>query len=72
MLALPGNESRATGYLLLYNALFVLPLLAMVILCGAGVGSDTLGGLLKRHLVLLKVLMGLLFVMLAAIVFWFG
>ena len=72
MLALPGNESRATGYLLLYNALFVLPLLAMVILCAAGVGSDTLGGLLKRHLVLLKVLMGLLFVMLAAIVFWFG
>jgi cytochrome c biogenesis protein CcdA len=72
MLALPGNESRATGYLLLYNALFVLPLLAMVILCAAGVGSDTLGGLLKRRLVLLKVLMGMLFVMLAAIVFWFG
>ncbi len=72
MLALPGNESRATGYLLLYNALFVLPLLAMVILCAAGVGSDALGRLLKRRLVLLKVLMGLLFVMLAAIVFWFG
>ena len=44
----------------------------MVILCAAGVGSDALGRLLKRRLVLLKVLTGILFVMLAAIVFWFG
>ena len=52
----------AIGYLLVYNLMFILPLVIIFIITYYGVSSQTLGSFLGKHIVLAKLTMALLFV----------
>lgn len=52
---------QAAGYLLLYNFMFVVPLLAIFILALFGVTSGQFSGFLKKRLLVIKILMAALF-----------
>lgn len=52
---------QALEYLLLYNFMFVVPLLAIFILALFGVTSGQFSGFLKKHLLAIKILMAILF-----------
>ena len=49
-----GRGVRATGFLLAYNAMFILPLVGVFLLAFLGVSSERLTGLFKRHLAAVK------------------
>lgn len=58
-----GNHFwRAAQYLLIYNLMFVAPLLVVFILALVGYESKTFGGWLKKHLGLAKLLLCAVFV----------
>ena len=59
---------QAWGYLLLYNAMFVMPLVAILVLTRTGLGMARLINWGQREVVIGKVLLGLLFLFMAAIV----
>jgi cytochrome c biogenesis protein CcdA len=61
------GESGAVAHLLLYNAAFVLPLIIVFILAWSGLRSEALVRFQQRHTSLVKVLTGLLFLLLAAL-----
>jgi hypothetical protein len=50
----PGLRGHAVAYLLLYNLMFILPLIGILAVAYCGVGSQRLGELLRRHLGALK------------------
>ena len=52
----------AFAYLVLYNLMFILPLVVLTALAYFGVGSQRLGKFFTQNLVLAKILMGVLFV----------
>ncbi|MDI6606762.1 MAG: DUF1573 domain-containing protein, partial [Candidatus Omnitrophota bacterium] len=61
---------EAWGQLLLYNLMFIIPLL-MVFLCALfGVTSEGFAKFMKRHLGLIKILMAVLFFALGAFLIW--
>jgi len=64
----PGMQSAAIGYLLLYNVRFIVPLLAILAMTYFGVGSETLGNMLRKRLALAKFGMAALFAALGLIV----
>jgi len=57
----PGMQAAAIGYLLLYNVMFVVPLLAILAMTYFGVRSETLGHILRKRLALAKIGMAALF-----------
>ena len=59
---------QAWGYLLLYNAMFVMPLVAILVLTRTGLGMARLINWGQKEVVIGKVLLGLLFLFMAAIV----
>jgi len=63
-------QVRAFSYLLLYNLMFIMPLIVVfaVVLCG--VTSKQLNNLLKNNLGLVKILMALLFLTFSLVVFF--
>lgn len=61
---------QALGYLLLYNIMFVIPLIAIFILALLGVSSRQFSDFLKKHLGLIKILMAILFFSLGAFLLW--
>ena len=61
MLKTTGHRIQALGYLLLYNLLFVIPLLGIFICALAGTTSEQFAAWLKRHMGLLKILMAVMF-----------
>ena len=50
----PGMQTAAVGYLLLYNIMFIVPLLAILAMTYFGVRSETLGNMLRKRLALAK------------------
>jgi cytochrome c biogenesis protein CcdA len=60
---------RSLGLLTLYNLAFILPLLVVVCLSAAGLGSDALAGWARRHAVLTRALTCGLVFGLAAVMF---
>ena len=56
-----GLKLQALGYLLLYTLLFVVPLLIVLSFAIAGTTSDQFHKVLKGHLGLIKILMGVMF-----------
>jgi len=64
----PDLRARAAGWLLLYNAMFIAPLIVVVAAAYWGVGSQRLCGLLRRHLPAVKWLLAMLFVALGVLV----
>ncbi|MHB8071367.1 MAG: hypothetical protein ACYDHF_05395 [Candidatus Cryosericum sp.] len=65
IIASEGLHSHAVPLLLLYNLLFILPLLAITVLAAAGVSSERLRSWFTRHLSAAKVLGALLFTLFA-------
>ena len=62
----------ALGYLLLYNVMFVVPLLVIFILALLGTTSQQFSDFLKKHLGLIKILMAILFFGLGVYLLWRG
>jgi len=70
MLKTTGYRLQAFGYLLLYNLLFVIPLLGIFFAALAGTTSDQFAAWLKRHMGLLKILMAVMFFGLGIFLLW--
>jgi hypothetical protein len=60
----PGLRSMAVAYLLLYNVMFIVPLLAILAMAYVGLRSETLGQFLRGRLAVLKFGMAALFAVL--------
>ena len=63
---------EALGYLLLYNFLFVLPLLIVFLFALLGVTSEQFSRILKNNLLFIKILMALMFFGLGIFLIWRG
>ena len=63
-----SGMSKAWGYLLLYNLMFILPLVVVFILTYFGLRTPTLLGWSKKNVVISKVLLGAFFLLLAVLV----
>lgn len=61
---------EALGYLLLYNLMFIIPLLIIFLFALLGVTSGEFSNFLKKRMVLIKFLMALLFFGLGAFLIW--
>jgi cytochrome c biogenesis protein CcdA len=61
---------QALGYLLLYNLMFIFPLVVIFILALMGITSSQFSGFLKKHLGLIKILMAILFFALGIFLLW--
>ena len=61
---------EALGYLLLYNIMFIAPLIVIFVLALLGTTSQQFGNFLKKHLGLIKILMAILFFGLGAYLLW--
>ena len=57
----PSLRLQATFYLLIYNIVFILPLVGVFLLVLAGYKSEGLNNFLKKNLVLVKMLVALVF-----------
>lgn len=64
------GSASAVGMLALYNLAFILPLLLVFILAWRGMKAEALIRYQQNHAVLVKSLLGLLFLALAAIIVW--
>ncbi len=70
MLKTTGHRLVAFGYLLLYNLLFIIPLLVIFFFALAGTTSEQFSVILKKHLGLLKILMAIMFLGLGIFLIW--
>ena len=64
----PGMRAYGMAYLLLYNAMFILPLVALLVAGYWGVSSERMTQFLRRHLGVMKLLLALLFAFLGVLV----
>ncbi|MDD2689673.1 MAG: hypothetical protein PHT41_05960 [Candidatus Omnitrophica bacterium] len=65
-----GLKLHAWAYLLLYNFMFIVPLLAIFFFALLGVTSEQFSNFLKRRLLTVKILMGTLFFGLGIFLIW--
>ena len=68
ILKYPHLRTQAVSYLLLYNLMFILPLLFIFLLSLLGVSSDKFNNFLKTHLGKIKLVMAFLFLALGIFV----
>jgi len=61
---------QALGYLLLYNIMFIIPLVVIFIFALMGTTSSQFSGFLKKHLGLIKMFMAVLFFGLGIFLIW--
>lgn len=61
---------KALSYLVLYNLMFILPLVVIFILTILGIGSQNFNRFLKKHLAKLKLAMFFLFILLGCVLLW--
>ena len=67
VLGIPGLRTKAHLYLLLYNLMFVIPLLVVFIISYLGATSEQLNGFLKKNTAIIKLLTALMFFGMAAL-----
>ncbi len=65
VLDVPDLRAQAGLYLVLYNLMFVLPLIVIFVLAYLGTGSEQLGHFVNRHAATIKLLTALVFLLLA-------
>jgi len=63
---------QALGYLLLYNIMFIIPLIVIFIFALMGTTSAQFSGFLKKHLGIIKICMAILFFGLGIFLIWKG
>ncbi len=61
----PALRLQAWVYLLMYNVMFILPLLSVFILCAIGIKSEGINNFFKKHLAVAKLCLSLVFLGLA-------
>jgi len=61
---------EAVGYLLLYNFMFIVPLLVIFLCALFGTTSGQFSSFLKKHFLLVKVMMAALFFILGVLIIW--
>ena len=61
----PALRLQAWVYLLMYNIMFILPLLSVFILCAVGIKSEGINNFFKKHLAIAKLCLSLVFLGLA-------
>lgn len=61
----PSLRLQAWIYLLIYNVMFILPLLCVFILCAVGIKSEGINNFFKKHLAIAKLFLSLVFLGLA-------
>ena len=61
----PALRLQAWIYLLLYNVMFILPLLCVFILCAVGIKSEGINNFFKKHLAIAKLCLSVVFLGLA-------
>ncbi len=66
VLGVPGLQARAGLYLVLYNLMFILPLVVIFLLAYFGTTSQQLGQFINRRAATVKLVTAVLFVLLAA------
>lgn len=66
VLGVPGLQARAGLYLVLYNLVFILPLVVIFLLAYFGTTSQQLGQFINRRAATVKLVTAVLFVLLAA------
>ncbi len=69
-LSVPELADKAFFYLLLYNIMFILPLIVVFVLAYFGTSSEQLGNFVNRHTATIKFLTGLVFIGLAMWMTW--
>lgn len=61
---------QAAGYLVLYNVMFIVPLVAIFLFALAGVSSGQFSKFLRRHFLAIKALMAVMFLVFAVFLLW--
>ena len=61
---------QALGYLLLYNVMFIIPLIVIFVFALMGTTSSQFSGFLKKHLGIIKIFMAVLFFGLGIFLIW--
>jgi cytochrome c biogenesis protein CcdA len=61
---------KALSYLVLYNLMFILPLVAVFVLTFLGVNSENFNRFLKTHMAKIKLAMFFLFILLGCVILW--
>jgi cytochrome c biogenesis protein CcdA len=72
LLSLSGVTGSAISFLLLYNIIFVLPLILIVFLVYQGANTDFLEDLRKKHRHLMRAVIGLTLLGLGGWMIWFA
>jgi cytochrome c biogenesis protein CcdA len=65
MSSVPSLRGKALGYLLLYNLMFIIPLIVVFILAYYGTTSKQLSDFLQKHAAPVKLGMSIVFILLA-------
>jgi cytochrome c biogenesis protein CcdA len=63
----PGLRPKALPYLILYNIMFIIPLIIVFIVAYYGISSESIGERFKRNIGLIKILMGIMFIIIGCI-----
>jgi cytochrome c biogenesis protein CcdA len=61
---------KALTYLILYNLMFILPLIVIFILSLVGFSSQKFNVFLKKHLGTIKIILAFIFLLLGLLVIW--
>lgn len=63
----PSLRSMALPYLILYNIMFIIPLIIVFIVAYYGISSESIGERFKRNIGLIKILMGIMFIIIGCL-----
>ena len=63
---------KAFTYLLVYNIMFIIPLIAIFLLALFGVTSGQFAQFIRKHMVSIKLLMAVVFISLGVLLVWRG
>jgi cytochrome c biogenesis protein CcdA len=66
----PALRPKALPYLILYNFMFVIPLIVVFLVTYFGISSENIGERFKRNIGTIKILMGFMFVILGGILIY--
>jgi cytochrome c biogenesis protein CcdA len=70
-MTVPKLRAYAFLNLILYNVMFIIPLVGVFVAAFLGITSENLAVLSKKHTGHVKLLTGILFIGLGAFIFWF-
>ncbi|MBN1902239.1 hypothetical protein JW926_13020 [Candidatus Sumerlaeota bacterium] len=63
----PSLRTKALPYLILYNFMFIIPLIIVFIVTYYGISSEKIGERFKRNIGIVKILMGVMFIIIGCI-----